>query len=404
MNARPFLRKLPLIVLGLALAGALVYSFRPQPVAIDAVAVVRGPLQVTVDEEGKTRIKERYIVSSPLAGQLLRIDRHAGDQVAAGKTLITAIEPTDPGLLDIRALAQAEARIKAAEAAKARALPLLEEARAAYTLAEQELGRAGQLRAKGVITQSDFDTIAFRERSAGAQLRSAQFAVQIAEFELQLAQAALLRTQPRTGNTPDSWRFEILSPVDGRVLRVFQESATVVSAGTPLVELGNPADLEVEVDVLSTDAVKIAAGAKVQFEHWGGTPPLNGRVRLVEPAAFTKVSALGVEEQRVKVVIDFVDPPESWKALGDAYRVEARIVIWEQDDVMKIPAGALFRHADGWAVFAIEAGRATLRPVRMGRNNGLEAEVLEGLRVGERVILHPSDKIRPGRAIAPRAD
>jgi HlyD family secretion protein len=233
--------------------------------------------------------------------------------------------------------------------------------------------------------------------------RSAQFAVQVAEYEVEQARAALLQVQPPPpGSSARVTRFEVRSPIDGRVLHVFQESEAVVPAGTRLLELGEPADLEVEIDVLSRDAVRIAPSAKVLLEHWGGDAPLVARVRLIEPAAFLKVSALGIEEQRVYVIADLVDPPAKRARLGDAYRVEARIVLWESDDVLKVPAGALFRRGDGWAVFAVVDGRAELRPVQVGHNNGLEAEVLGGLAEGAAVVLHPSDRIQDGVAVAPR--
>jgi HlyD family secretion protein len=232
-------------------------------------------------------------------------------------------------------------------------------------------------------------------------VKSAQFAARIAEFELELARAALARTRPDEPGAPDTGRFEIRAPADGRILRVFQESEAAVPAGARLLEVGDPTDLEVEVDVLSSDAVKIRPGAKAILEHWGGDAPLTGRVRLVEPSAFTKVSALGMEEQRVNVVIDILDPPAKRGALGDALRVEARIVTWEREDVLKVPAGALFRHA-GWAVYVAARGRARLRPVRVGPSDGLETQVLDGLLENESVILHPSDLVGEGVRVTRR--
>lgn len=389
-------------VIGLTIMGAIVYAFLPTPVEVDVASVIRGLLRVTVDHEGKTRIKERYVVCSPLLGRLLRVEIHPGDTVVAGKTVLTAIEPTDPALLDVRARAEAEARVKAAEASRKRALATLEREKEAYAAAKHDYDRAKRLLPSRGVSLEELDRAEHKERTAQEEQRVAQFAVLIAEFELEQARAALLRTQPRNASDPDAWRFDIRSPIHGKVLRVFQESATVVTPGTRLLELGDPADLECEIDVLSTDAVKIVPGATVLLEHWGGEQPLLARVRVVEPAAFMKVSALGVEEQRVWVIADFIDPPAKRKTLGDGYRVEVRIVVWERQNVLKAPAGALFRQDDKWGVFVVESGRARWRPVRVGKSNGLETEVLDGLQEGDVVVLHPGDRIRNGIGVVPR--
>ncbi len=255
---------------------------------------------------------------------------------------------------------------------------------------------------RGTATHQELDEAEHRLRVATEDVKSAQFAAQIAEFELELSRAALVRTQPDSAGDTRTERFVIRAPVNGRILRVFQESEAAITAGTRLVEVGDPTDLEVEVDVLSTDAVKIAPGAQVMLKHWGGDEPLLGRVRLVEPSAFTKVSALGVEEQRVNVVIDIVDPPQKRETLGDAFRVEASIVIWEAENTLKVPSGSLFRHVDGWAVFVANGGHARLQPVKVGQSNGLETQVLDGLQEHDSVILHPSDRITDGVAVTPR--
>lgn len=392
-------RNLLPIVAGAAVLALLVWAFLPSPVEVDLGRAERGRLQVTVDHEGKTRVRERYIVSSPLAGRLLRITLHPGDAIERGKTLLAIVEPSVPQLLDAREIAQTEARVKAAETAKEQSGPHLQAARVAYDLAETNLSRIHKLAQRQAVSQSEIDTAEHNLRAAAEDVKAAQFAVRIAEFELELARAALVRARPGSNQAPETWRFEIRSPVDGRVLRVFQESEAAIPSGTRLLEVGDPTDLEVEVDVLSDDAVKIEPGARAILEHWGGDEPLTGRVRLVEPSAFTKVSALGVEEQRVNVVIDILDAPERRKSLGDAFRVEARIIIRETENVLKIPAGALFRHADGWAVFVAERGKARLRRVKLGLNNGLEAEVTEGLEEKDAVILHPSDRIKESVAV-----
>ncbi len=397
------LRRLLLQFIAVLLAvGFLAYSFWPRPIEVDVAPVSRGPLRVTVDEDGKTRIKERYIVSAPLAGRLQRITLRAGDPVIAGKTMLAILEPGDPSLLDERSRAEAEARVKAAEATRKQAVPKLERAHVAYELSVKELRRIRHMVVGRETTEQDLEAAQHKERMAQEDMKAAQFALQIADFELDLAKAALKRTWPHSPGDVDSWRFEVRAPVSGRVLRVFQESSVIVTPGQQLLEVGDPGDLEVEVDVLSSDAVKIAPGAKVFLEHWGGEQPLLGQVRLVEPSGFMKRSALGVEEQRVNVIIDFVDPPEKRSRLGDAYRVEARIVIWSADNVLKVPSGSLFRRGDDWAVFAIEDGRAQLRRVAVGRSNALETEITSGLEEGTTVILHPGDKIQPGSRVVAR--
>lgn len=395
-------RKLGVLAAGLIIVGLIVYAAMPAAVPVDLAPAVRGPLRVTVDEDGKTRIKERYVVSTPLTGRLQRIELHPGDPVRANETILAVLEPREPELLDARAVAQAEARVRAAETAQQRATPALERARAAHDLAEKNYARVRRVRERGASSPQELDEAEQDLRSSSEQVRSDQFAMQIADYELELARAALIRTRP-DGKASQDDRFAIRSPITGRVLRVFQESATAITAGTRLIEVGDPANLECEFDVLSTDAVKIRPGARVILDHWGGDVPLEGRVRVIEPAAFTKVSALGVEEQRVYVVVDFEDSPEAHITLGDAYRVEGRIVIWENERVLKVPVGALFRQGDAWAVFVAENGRARMRTIQVGHSSGLEAEVQKGLSEGDRVVVHPSDRVQDGVAIEPRS-
>jgi HlyD family secretion protein len=390
------------ITIGLAVVAAIVYALWPKPVPVDFESVARGPMEVTVDEEGKTRIKERYVVSAPLAGRLRRIALKAGDPVEAGKTVVAVIEPSDPALLDARGLAEAVARVKAAEATAAQAVPNLERAKAALEFAQSDHRRVRQLRERGGSTQQDEENAELQVRTHSEELKAAQFAEQIANYELELARAALVRSRTDGDSASEPTNFEIRAPIDGRVLRVREESAGVVTPGTELITLGDPRDLEVEVDVLSSDSVAIKPGAPVRFEHWGGEQPLLGRVRLIEPAGFTKVSALGVEEQRVWVLADFVDPPAKREALGDGYRVEARIIVWHSDDVLKVPASALFRQGDEWAVFRDVDGHARLTGIKIGHNNGIEAEVLDGLAEGDVVIAHPSDKVVDGIRVRQR--
>ena len=413
---KSLVRRILLILFVAALAGVLVYGMWPAPVEADLAKVVRGSIRETVDQDGRTRLRERYIVSAPLAGRLMRISLDPGDEVEAGETLVASIEPRDPELLDARSLLQAEANVKAAEARLERTTPLLEEATANLEYAEADLRRVQQARAAsaGAVTQNELENKEMLRRTRAALVRSAQHAQEIAQFELDQARAALLRSRPQEespGNGERSapypaqdpqWHFEIPAPINGRVLRVFQESSAVVAAGTQLLEIGDPADLEIEIDVLSRDAVKIKPGAPVLLEEWGGEKPLRGEVRLVEPSGFTKISTLGVEEQRVNVIVDLVDPPQVREALGDGFRVEARIVIAEADDVLKAPSNALFRVGDEWAVFRVEDGVARQRIVKLGLQNGLEAEVVEGLAEGDEVVSHPGDNVVDGTRVRSR--
>ena len=385
---QPFRKLLWPIVVALAVVGLIVYAFLPARVEVDVARVERGSLLVTVDREGKTRVRERYVVSAPLAGRIQRIELHPGDRIEAAKTVLAVIEPGDPALLDPRARAEAEARVRAAEETSKLAGTNLAQARA-------EAERARRLAVGRSISQEELERAEHRERTAA-------FALRIAEYELELARAAFQRVQPRSPGENSSTRLEIRSPITGCVLDVYQESSRSIPVGTELLRVGDTADLECVIDVFSTDAVKIARGAKVYLEHWGGERPLLGRVRLVEPGAFMKVSALGVEEQRVNVLVDFTEQRAKWEALGDGYRVEARIVVWEGDNVLKAPAGAFFRHGDAWAVFRSVGGRARLSPVTIGRSNGLETQILDGLDEGYAVILHPSDRIKDGVAVSPR--
>lgn len=384
-----------------AILGGLVWSFWPQPLLVEMTATTRAPLRVTVDEDGKTRIRDRYVVAAPLAGKLRRIELDPGDPVVAGQTELAAIEPQDPELLDPRALAQAEARVKAAEVALSRAEPVVERARVELAFADSLVARRRELVESHADSLERLEEVEMLQRARSQDLRAAQFARDIARFELETAQAALVRTRPN-GSADVDTHLVLTSPVSGQILRVLQRSATIVQAGSPLLELGDAADLEVEVDVLSTDAVAIRPGAKAFLEQWGGDQPLEAVVRLVEPSAFTKISALGVEEQRVNVILDLVSPLEQRSTLGDGFRVEARIVLWEEQDVLQAPTGALFRHRDEWALFVVADGLARMRTVKLGRRNSLAAQILEGVQEGERIILHPSDQVHDGAKVQER--
>lgn len=396
-----WLRKffLPVLVI-VVLFGALAMALRRAPARVDLAKVSRSTLIVTVDEDGRTRVKDRYVVFTPLAGRMERIPLKSGDAIDAGKTILASIEPSDPALLDARAQAETEARVKAAEAALARAEPQVRAANASLELAQVEFERIREAQAANAMSDIELDqkrlTVVMRKEEASA----ATFARQIAAFELEQAKAALVRTH--ADGTQDAIKFQIPAPITGRILRVLRDSAGAVASGTPLLEVGDTSRLEIEVDVLSQDAVRIPAGAQVIIERWGGDAPLRGRVRLVEPSGFLKISALGVEEQRVNIIIDFLDEPAARAALGDGYRVEARIIVDEVRDALICPSGALFRSAGGWAAFKVEGGTARLTPVTIGRRNDREVEVLKGLSENDEVVVYPSDRVEDGAPVKAR--
>jgi HlyD family secretion protein len=395
-----FKRRLIWIVIGVALLALALLALRPVPVEADMGRVTRGPLVESVDEDGRTRIKDRYVVAAPVSGRLLRVELDEGDPVIAGRTVLASIEPAEPRLQDPRDFAETTARILAAETALERARAERERARAAEILALKERERIAGLHEEGVTSPQERDRAEYEATAASESVRVADRTVQIANYELELARAARIR--PGSGS-PDAGPFDLRSPVDGRVLRVLQESSAVVVAGAPVLEIGDSEDLEIAVDVLSQDAVRIRPGDLVVLEHWGGERPLEARIRVVEPSAFTKISALGVEEQRVWVVADLQSSAAERARLGDGYRVEARIIVWQAEDVLQVPVGALFRLPDeGWAVFVHRAGRAELRSVERGHANGLFAQITDGLEEGDEVILHPGERVGDGVRVTPR--
>ncbi len=373
----------------------IVIGLIPKPLPAELATVVRGDLTVTVNEEGMTRVKNRYVIASPVAGQLRRIEWKAGAIVEAGQTVLAVLESGGADLLDARSLAQADARVRAAEAGVAQAAAQRARAGANAKMQGDDLVRQKKLFNGGTLSRQEFDAAEMRATTTAQDERAAEFAGQIAEFELAQARALLLRGQP-AGAGARGEPLVITSPVGGRILRVMQESERLVPAGFPLLEVGDPTDLEARIEVLSRDGVAIQPGARVKLEQWGGPEALNARVRLVEPSAFTKVSALGVEEQRVYVLVDLIDPLAARPTLGDNYRVEARIETWSAQKILKAPAGALFQRGGAWQTYVLDGHTARLRAVRVGQGNGLETEILEGLREGEQVIVYPGDKVGDG--------
>lgn len=386
----------------LAVVIALVLAFRPQPLSVELATVWRGTFEQGIEKDGKTRVRQRYTVSAPIAGMLQRLPLKAGDVVQQGM-LVATIAPQAPALLDVRTERELTERLGAAEASQLRAAAEVARAQATLEQARTDLQRAQQLAARGLMAQGQLEQSALAATTASRALEVAQQAAHAATHEVEVARAALWYRQHETATRPTSQPlWQVHAPAQGRVLKVWQESAGVVAAGTPLLDIADPTDLEVVVDVLTTDAVQIPPGASVQMEQAGLAQPLLGRVRLVEPGGFTKISALGVEEQRANVVLDFVSPPALWQTLGDTYRVETRILVWRQEHALLVPTGALFRVGADWAVFVVAQGRTRQHPVMLGRRNATEAVVEQGLAEGEQVILYPSDAVHDGVRVRAR--
>ena len=396
---------LPLLVLVVA---ALAWLLRPQPVPVDLATVETGPLRVTVDEEGRTRVRDVYTVAAPIHGRLRRIQAEVGDPVTAGETILARIEPAEPVLLDFRSRREAEAAASAAEAALTLVDAEIQRVQAELDLARAELARAQALLRTNTVSQAVVDRRASEARSLEAALNEALARRQMRMFELETARARLIQPgdERRLTVAEDGCCVPVTAPVTGVVLAVLEPSETVVDAGRKLIEVGDPLDLEVVVDVLSRDAVRIATDAHATIEGWGGEP-LAATVRRIEPSGFTKISALGVEEQRVNVVLDPAPPPlaggrDDWQRLGHGYRIEARITVFAAEDATKVPLSALFRDGNRWAVFVLANDRAELRHLEIGPRDRTAAMVTTGLEPGERVVLYPSERIDDGTRLVER--
>lgn len=380
-----------MVLVGIAVVAMLAWAFSPKPVIVETATITRGTLSVTLEAEAKTRVKDRFTVSAPMPGRIDRLKLKAGDSIKAGDALLTlsAITP----LLDERTRRQAEAALGAAQAALEGAKARAASAQAALDYASWDVKRNRDLIKTKAIPEDVWRLSESKFLAATEDVKSAEFAVKVAEFQVQQARAASLAG----GAGGDS--VTVKSPVAGRVLRVFMESEGAVAAGTPLLEIGDPGAIEVVADVLSTDAVRIEEGAEVSVNHWGGEGSLKARVRRVEPSGFTKVSALGVEEQRVNVIMDFAQERESFAALADGFRVEVSITLWRKDNIARLPASALFRRGDGWAVYVVSDAKALRRDVQIGRRNALHAELLGGIDESLPVIVHPSEAVSDGVAV-----
>lgn len=399
-------------VIGLGIGSAAVAWFAwPRPIPVDIAALATGPMQVTIDEEAKTRVRHIYTVSAPITGKVLRISSpddshdtsvHVGDTVVANETIIATMQSLAPSFLDIRSREELQAALAAAAAAVKLAEAEVRRIEVALEFSRSELERAQSLAATDTISVKALDAARLAVATNEAALESAKALLDVRRSESEIAGARLI--EPASDAAASSGAgccVQIRAPASGRVLKVIQQSEGVVAAGSPLVEIGDPLDLEVVADLLSADAVQVKVGAAVSIDGWGG-PPLRGRVTRIEPEGFVKVSALGIEEQRVRTIVDFVDPPEAWSALGNDFRVIVRVALWNAESVLTVPVAALFRRGDDWAVFALRDGLARATVVDIGRRNDRMAEVLSGLSAGDQVVLHPSDRIADGVAVAER--
>ncbi len=371
--------------------GLLAWAFRPKPVKVETGHVQRGTLRVTVDEEAETRVHDRFEIATPVTGRLRRIELHAADPVDAGQ-VVAQVEPLP---LDPRERSELLARLEQAQASKREAEALVERTGVDHNQAQRNRERASKLQASGVVSREELELAETAEANSEKALEAAKFKARAAEYEVQVAKAGLIALATDPGERPKL--MSLRSPVRGQILRLLQQSERVVAAGTPILQVGLPSQLEIVSDVLSAEAVKVKPGDPVLIENWGGDGPLRAKVRTIESSGFTKISALGVEEQRVNVVMDFVD--DSGR-LGDGYRVDVRIIVWEGGDVMVVPSSALFRRATAWSVFVVESGRARMRDVEIGHRSALQAEIVKGLAEYEAVILHPGNQVTDGSRIS----
>jgi HlyD family secretion protein len=386
-----------LALLALLVALGFVWALWPKPVPVDAAVISRGPLTVTVDEEGKTRIRQVYAVSAPITGKLQRLALQAGDLVTKDETVVAIIEPTAPPLLDVRTTREQTAQVAAARAFVVLAEAEVRAARTDLQFAESELARAETLQHTQAIAERALEKARIDVDMRKAALARALANEEMRKRELESAEARLLPPdEAYAARVPAGCCVRVIAPESGRILKLIQESEKVVEAGSLLVEIGDPSNIEIVVELLSAEAVRVPEGADALIEAWGGRTPLKARVRRVEPAGFTKVSALGIEEQRVRVILDLVDGAGTPERLGHDYRIFARINVYAAADVVRVPVGALFRKGEAWAVFMADRGRARAVEIELGERNATFAEVRKGLQVGARVIIHPSDRVGDG--------
>ncbi|HXN06962.1 MAG TPA: HlyD family efflux transporter periplasmic adaptor subunit [Nitrospiria bacterium] len=391
-----WLKKYYGILAGLAIIFILVLIFWPKPVEVEVSTASLGSFQQTVREDGKTRTRNRYVVSAPLSGTLQRIALKAGDSVEKDQ-IVAVLIPSVPPLIDVRTGKELRERVGSAESSKKRAETSVERAKVSLDHARSEYERIRELANNNFVSKQDLEIADLAVKLGTKELEAAIFQSHGAEHDLEGARAALARYQREavTGKSSgENW--EIRSPVSGKVLRVFQENEGVVNSGAPILEMGNPEDLEIVVDVLTSDAVLIQPGAEVSIQRWGGNEPLKGRVRLIEPSGFTKVSALGIEEQRVNVIIDIISPVEKWRSLEDGFQLDAEIITFRSNNAVTLPASSLFKEADQWSVYLFSNGRIKKRSVVISHRSGLEAMVEKGIEPGEKVVIYPGDAVKDG--------
>lgn len=398
------LRRAGMATAAAGLLGALVWALWPQPVQVDLARAERGPMQGVIAAQGVTRVREPYAITAPITGTLARSPVEVGDPVVAGETVVAEIRPPDPAFMDARSRAQAEAAVVEAEAAVALADTNRRQAETQLAHATQEYERGKALAARGTIPQTMLDDLAARFETAGQTLAAAQSQLDLNRAALLRAQAQLLGPGGATIPFADGAEccLRILAPQGGIVLEVADESARLVQAGAPLLTLGDLDDMEIELDLLSTDAVQVPPGARAEIDRWGGAGLLEARLRRIDPAAFTRISALGIEEQRVRLWLDLLTPPEARPGLGEGFRVHVRLIVWEASDLLQVPQAALFRQGDGWAAFVRRDGRASLTPVTVGRQSEGRAEIVEGLAEGDEVVIYPASTLTDGATITER--
>lgn len=385
---------------GAAALGVLVWAFMPAPAEVEVATVSQGRFERAVQDDGKTRLRERYLVSTPLTGRVGRIELKQGDVVTRDAALAT-VWPVAPALLDARARSEQQARIGAVEASVARARANVGRSLAALEQARAELKRSETLAQQGYVSPNQNETGRLNVQLREKELESARQEEDASRHELEQSRAALRQFSQTTSEGPQR-AFSIKAPISGKVLKILQQSEGIVSAGTPLMELGDPSQLEVVVDVLTEDAAQIKPGTAVRLMNWGGPEQLNGQVRLVEPAAFTKVSALGVEEQRVNTVIDITSPPESWRALGDGFKVDVRVLVQVVENAVMVPVSALFPVGTRSALFIVDAGRIRQQEVEVAARNGVQAWIRTGLQPGTKVVVYPDSALRDGDRVRSR--